>query len=460
MIGGFVFMLVLMLVIEVGALRVNDNLVDLSNDIYLHPLTVSNAVRDANTNIVRMHRDMKDVALARNAGELEAAITRVALHETAVNKYFKIIEERFLGDKSMIVAARRSFAQWRPIRAEVIELIRAGKYEQAATITKGKGARHVIRLHTLMNNLIDVASSKASQFLSASKREQERSRVFFDSMLFVVALVGSAIAIFVVVRVHSAENRIMKAKSEAERANKAKTEFLSAMSHDLRTPLNAIIGFSNMMTNETYGPLGHEKYQEYSKDIGNSGLFLLNMINDILDLSKIEADRYQLENSRLKVPEIVSTALRMLGPQIKEKGLKVTTDMPDDLPNLWCDQRVVLQILVNLIANAVKFTENNGSIKAHACRNVDTSVSVSISDTGIGMSADEIVNVMEPFYRADSHHAQQQEGTGLGLHLCKKMAGLIDATLSIKSGPGGTTVTLAFPKERSVEQYADLRLVK
>lgn len=453
--GGFIGMLALIGVAVFGAVSMNNTLADLTNKIYRHPLAVSNAVRDASADIIAMHRDMKDVALARNSGELETAITSVAGHEARVYKSFDVIMDRFLGDKSLIEQAHKTFTDWRPIRSEVIDLTRKGLYGEAAMITKGKGARHVVLMSSRMDGLIDFASSKASQFLADSKRQQERSQAFLYGTLFVVVMAGAVIAYFVVSRTRHAEARILEAKNEAERANNAKSEFLSSMSHDLRTPLNAVIGFSDMMANETYGPMGNPKYREYTRDIHSSGLHLVHMINDILDLSKIEAGHYELENDRLNLADSFSATMRMIEPLARAKELKTAIDVPDRMPDLWGDRRAVTQIITNLLANAVKFTERGGAIIAQAYRGPDGTLSMAVSDNGVGMGEEDMAKVVEPFYRGNSQIAHDSEGTGLGLYLCQKLAGIHDATMSIESGSGGTTVTVTFPRERNME----LRLV-
>jgi len=451
LIGGFLIMLILMFVLAIGAIRENDSLANLTRDIYRHPTTVINAVRDINTNIIDMHRYMLGVALARNSSELETSIAKVSKHEALVLKTFKIISKRFLGDNSLVVKARKSFAEWQPVRAKVIELARKGRQSEAAEITMEKSARHVIEITSNMNQLTSLANTKATQFLASSEKEQKRSRAFLYDMFLILMLIGSAIATFVVVRVNRIEESLKNATRAAEQANNAKSEFLSSMSHDLRTPLNAIVGFSDIMAQEIFGPLGNQKYLEYTNNIHSSGLHLVNIVNDILDLSKIEEGHYKLENTRVNLSEAVSSVLRMFSPQIQNKKLSTNVNIPDRLPDLWCDRRAVSQILSNLLSNAVKFNKETGLVSVQAHLNESGSVSLAVSDTGIGMSEDELNDIIEPFYSGNSHRARLKKGTGLGLHLCKKLTSLHDADLNIKSGENGTTVTLEFPKERVME---------
>ena len=458
LVGGFALLLVLMAVLAFSAIRESDTLADLTDKIYRHPLTVSNAVLEANAHIIAMHRYMKDVALSKSMGELEVAITQVAEHEAKVYKNFDVIMDRFLGDKTKIVQARQAFTNWKDIRSEVIDLTRNGRLDEAAQITKGKGARHVLLMTSRMDALIDFARNKASEFLIDSKKQKTYSQLLLYSILGVVVIFGGGIAVFVVLRVQKAEAQLLKAKSEAERSNRAKSEFLASMSHDLRTPLNAIIGFSDMMRNKLYGPLGDKRYEEYTEDIHNSGQHLVNMVNDILDLSKIEAERYEIKNARLRIKTILDSAANMIAPLARAKDITLSVVVPEDFPDLWCDERAVTQVFTNLLSNGVKFTDKGGRVTVQARVSEDSSVAIAVSDTGIGMSKEEINLAFEPFYQADSRKTRvRNEGTGLGLYVCHKLVALHDGDMTIISDRGGTVVTVekVVPKE-FIQKYAAL----
>ena len=242
-----------------------------------------------------------------------------------------------------------------------------------------------------------------------------------------------------------------RAKVDAEKANKAKSEFLASMSHDLRTPLNAIMGFSDMMRQKTFGPLGNEHYDDYVEDIHNSGSLLVSLINDVLDLSKIEAGKYELTNELISISSIIDVCTRQLTAMANMSNLTLTIDVPDNLPHMNGDERAIIQVLNNLISNAVKFTSAGGMVVVSAYLNDNQGISIAVRDTGIGMSPDGVVKALNPFEQADGTHSRRHEGTGLGLHLCTNLMKLFGGGLNIESNLGtGTTVTIHFPPERTI----------
>jgi two-component system cell cycle sensor histidine kinase PleC len=236
-------------------------------------------------------------------------------------------------------------------------------------------------------------------------------------------------------------------KIRAESANKAKSEFLANMSHELRTPLNAINGFSEIMTAELFGPLGDRRYKEYVGDILSSGQHLLSVINDILDMSKIEAGKLTLRFETLDLHDVAEDAVRLVRGRADAAGLRLAVDM-DDLPEVEADFRAIKQVLLNLLSNAVKFTPRGGAIRVFARAGSDASgedlVQVSVQDTGIGISREDLARLVSPFEQVESQHAKTQQGTGLGLALSKALIAMHGGTLDIQSEPGkGTTVTFA-----------------
>jgi signal transduction histidine kinase len=245
------------------------------------------------------------------------------------------------------------------------------------------------------------------------------------------------------------EMQLIEAKKAAEAADRAKSDFLANMSHELRTPLNAIIGFSSMMAMEMCGPLGTTTYKEYANDIHQSGTHLLEVINDILDLSKISVGKYDLDPVTVSLPGIIDDCLHMVRMKAEEAGLEMIIEVDPDLPPLCADERIIKRILLNLVSNSLKFTEK-GRIRVAACSASDGGVSLSVEDTGIGISRAALPRLMRPFVQADGSLARRYEGTGLGLSLVKSMIELHAGTVDLTSELGvGTTVTVNFPRERT-----------
>jgi len=237
-------------------------------------------------------------------------------------------------------------------------------------------------------------------------------------------------------------------KVRAEGANRAKSEFLANMSHELRTPLNAINGFSEIMMNEMFGPLGDGRYKDYSQDIHSSGQHLLALINDILDMSKIEAGKMNLKFEPVHLEDVAEDAVRLVRNRAEAAGLNLSIDFPP-LPEIEADYRAIKQVLLNLLSNAIKFTPRAGSVTLRAEVRRDPfgdMVRVSVSDTGIGIAKEDLARLARPFEQVESQFSKTTQGTGLGLALTKSLISMHDGHLEMASTPGeGTTVSFALP---------------
>ena len=241
-------------------------------------------------------------------------------------------------------------------------------------------------------------------------------------------------------------------KIRAQQANAAKSEFLANMSHELRTPLNAINGFSEMMAKEMIGPLGDRRYVEYAQDIHNSGHHLLALINDILDMAKIEAGKHSLHLEQVDLSGVAEEAVRLMRNRADDGGLVVSLDMPD-LPRVEADHRAVKQVILNLLSNSIKFTPRGGQVRI-AARAVGEVVQISVMDTGIGISKEDLDRLAQPFQQVEHQHAKTQHGTGLGLALSKSLVELHEGRFDMASEPGrGTTVSFTLPlRQRKAPQ--------
>src|SRR3546814_632682 len=253
-----------------------------------------------------------------------------------------------------------------------------------------------------------------------------------------------------------AEHELLRAKEAAEMANRTKGDFLATMSHELRTPLNAIIGFSELILQKVFGPIGHDNYRDYIQNIHESGNHLLTIINDILDVSKAEAGMIDLYEEEVDLREVIASGLRLIGPRARDGRIALKTDYDEPLCMVTADARRLKQILINLLSNAVKFTPAGGSITIAAWARPGMGAGFRVIDTGIGIAKDDQARMLEPFTQVESGLSRKHEGTGLGLPLCRALIEVHDGTLSLESEFGaGTAITVTLPESRISEKQVD-----
>lgn len=249
------------------------------------------------------------------------------------------------------------------------------------------------------------------------------------------------------------EDQLSKAKEDAERANVAKSDFLAGMSHELRTPLNAIIGFSEMITGEVIGPVNNPKYLDYATNIHTAGRHLLSLINDLLDISRLEMGDIQPQNDEVDLVDVIQEVNTMIKGAVDKAELTYKCRIQPNLPNLHGDRRRISQILINILSNAIKFTPRGKSITTSAFTRMGC-ITITIADTGIGIREEDINRITDPFVQThefDVNKAIESNGVGLGLALVKKMTEMHDGQLSIDSSFGqGTRITIQFPQKRSI----------
>ncbi|GAA6157602.1 hypothetical protein NBRC116588_30750 [Pyruvatibacter sp. HU-CL02332] len=249
--------------------------------------------------------------------------------------------------------------------------------------------------------------------------------------------------------------RAEKAALQADGANRAKSQFLANMSHELRTPLNAILGFSELMEHRIFGDLGDKRYGEYAQHIHSSGGFLLKLVNDILDLSKIEANKFEVFPEPVRLSEALNETASMIAPQADQRQVEFrVSDVPEDA-TVMADPRALQQILLNLISNGVKFTEPGGSVSVQVANDMDRWC-IAVSDTGIGIPEEDLPNVLAPFGQVANAMTRQQDGTGLGLPLAKSLTEIMSGDFKLESIVGeGTKVSIAFPLHIQQENHVD-----
>lgn len=302
--------------------------------------------------------------------------------------------------------------------------------------------------HDLALHAVEVVATQNARDAAVLARIDAASKV--AAMTVAILLLGGSGWLF---RQHRVLEQmtvdLRRAAQAATEASRAKSEFLASMSHELRTPLNAIIGFADLMRHAIWGALGHPRYNEYAEHIGHSGEHLLSLVNDILDLAKVEAGRFELAVQPLDVGEQVVEAIAMVTPQADTRNVALEMHVADDLPRLQADERRLRQILVNLIYNGIKFADGQPVTVSAVAQG--GGIRLAVTDRGAGMTAEQVAIAMEPFGQISDQADHAKEGTGLGLPLTKALVEAHGGTFSVDSDLGrGTTVTVALPVWRSL----------
>jgi two-component system cell cycle sensor histidine kinase PleC len=397
------------------------------------------------------------IGVALDVTEERLAQARAQSAETRLRDAIESVSEAFvLWDRHdrLVMYNRnyRSFFQLDPQllkpgaqREDVDRLARAARRQDVQPPGDRKGVREaeladgrwvqISERRTAEGGLVVTASD-----ITAVKAQEEARRLNEEELRKAVSnLERSQSELSELARKYEAE------KLRAEAANQAKSEFLANMSHELRTPLNAINGFSEIMLAEMFGALGDARYKDYARDILNSGQHLLALINDILDMSKIEAGKMSLRFEAVALSEVADEAVRLVRTRAEEAGLTLTLEMPE-LSDVEADYRAVKQVLLNLLSNAVKFTPHGGRVSVTAEPMGAERVRISVQDTGIGIAPEDLERLARPFEQIESQHAKTQQGTGLGLALSKALLEMHGGALELASAPGqGTVASFSLP---------------
>jgi signal transduction histidine kinase len=317
------------------------------------------------------------------------------------------------------------------------------------------------QLRAVHPNLICVVMTAHVDMTTAVKALRNGAYDYFDKTCDVSELLAILDRCFEKLQLQEearmAYEALRVAKEAAEVANRAKSAFLATMSHELRTPLNAVMGFSQMMISEVLGALPNDSYRNYAHHIYDSAEHLLEIINDILDVSKAEAGKLDLAEETVDVRAVIASACQIIDVRAETAGVALVQTLADDLPPLLADRRKLKQIAVNLLSNAVKFTPAGGRVEIKAAVG-PAGLVVSVTDTGIGIAKEDIPRITEPFVQVDNSLSRRHEGTGLGLALVSALVKLHGGALAIESDLGqGTTVAATFPMARIAGAPGDAR---
>ena len=389
-------------------------------------------VTPGNGNETRAPNEVADAALWRESGTLYEMIWTLR----SVDLYGPISHD---GDIIGAIHIRSNLAQFfTTIKIYVgVILLMIALAVALAWLLAARLQRHVTRpIHDLLDTMRAVTDQR-----DYSLRVREQGR---DELGAVVDGFNAMLA-----TTEEYEGELNAARYDAEAANRMKSEFLAHMSHELRTPLNAILGFSDFMLIEPLGPLGHRKYREYTEDIRGGGRHLLGVINDILDLSKIEAGATELSEEVFDAEALINECGRLLRERALNAGVDLRIDLEPGLPNLYGDPQLLKRGLLNLISNAVKFTPAGGNVSVRTSTQPDGDFAITVIDTGIGIDPEDIAHVLTPFGQAENVLNRTHDGTGLGLPLVKSFVELHGGVLELQSVIGfGTEVSMRLPGSR------------
>ena len=331
-----------------------------------------------------------------------------------------------------------------------LALAPAGHYEEASYLDSGTVRQFNYRSLIEYPLVVNVGLAREDTLAAYAKRRNALiAAAVLVSLLFAAAagllLHQLGLQIDTEAALRRREQELLISRNDAEVANRAKSEFLANMSHELRTPLNAIIGFSEFMASGGLGPAGSPKYLEYARDINRSGRHLLDVISELLDMSKIEAGQYELYLDAIELAPVTEFALRLVAGRAEAGRLTLTNRVGIELPRLRADDRALRQILLNLLSNAVKFTPPGGNIAVSAAVD-DDMLAIRVTDSGIGIPAADLERVLEPFRQIRGTMNRPHEGTGLGLAITKRLIEMQGGRLQLQSEVGqGTTVTVRLP---------------
>jgi signal transduction histidine kinase len=352
------------------------------------------------------------------------------------------------GAQEILVSLKRDLVAFDPL----IQQLADADPQALREISEAAGA-YARRVHEIS---IELNVGTISQ--GAHVEIAERQRETFISLVVLIVIGTLFLVLLLLVAVHQSRCAAVRERAlrlHAEAANQAKSTFLAHMSHELRTPLNAILGFSDIIRQEMFGPVGKPKYVDYAQDIHRSGDQLLGLINDLLDLTRIEAGEVRLDETTFGIRNTLDSCVHVIRGWRDESVARIETDYARNFPWFRGDERLVRQTVSNLLSNAAKFTPPDGRIRLSAWLNDEDGIVLTVADTGRGIAPEDLARVLTPFGQVEDAMAKAQDGVGLGLALCRQFVELHGGTLTLESRLGvGTTVSIDYPRERTVKAQA------
>ena len=405
------------------------------------PLTTSIAVSDFRTDysglVMSAMALMAVFYLERLIRERKSIVRELHLREFSIER--AAISAYWIGQDGRLLFVNRHACDRLGYSRD--DLLSKTIFDIDPTLTKDGWARHWAKLR--QQGSLNFETDHRTQFGQAIPMDVSANLLKFDGAEYNCVLARD------ITERKQAEDELRSAKEQAECANTAKSAFLANVSHELRTPLNAVIGFSEIVLMQMFGPLGSEKYLSYMEDIHSSSVHLMGILNSILDLTKAEAGKLMLEEEEIDLPEVLEKCLRMFRDKAAGEEVDLKVDLPVAIPRLQADSRLLSQVLINLLSNAMKFTEPGGEITLSVASDADGGCAISVRDTGLGIAGGDLPKVVEPFVQVDNDLNRRYEGTGLGLPMVKKIMELHDGQLEIESELGlGTLATVRFPASR------------
>jgi len=455
------FTLIIFLIISLGIISIykTQSLAELTGKLYRHPHTVSNAVLNVNARIISIHRNMKDVVLARDVDELEDAITKVQQDEAIVYRKFKVILDRFLGDKAKIRSTLEAFTKWKTIRSEVIELSRQGRFDEASFITKNKGARHVELLTTEIDGLIAFAQNKADEFLKESESEKQQFNFFIYSLFFGITVIIIAIAFFVIYRLNVVDLQLKKSQEQLFHSSKMDSigKLTAGLAHDYNNMLGIIMGYATILKDRLASSQPELiNYAEQINKAGERGEKLTKKLFSFTKKQATEAVKTDINSTLLQQQELLQKTMTV--------RIKLIYDLEQKIWSSYLDHSELEDVILNLSINATYAMKD---IKTDAILRVQTRnqtlskidaehlglesgdyVKLSFSDTGCGMDETVKEKIFEPFFTTKG-----SKGTGLGLSQVFGFVKRSKGATKVYSKPNyGSQIILYFPRHIEITQ--------